>query len=80
MWGGKDKLWTHYTKGILAADIASGRFMLGFMRMQSIHRAYLDVLEVADLQKYKVIKSPKKIKTYIIERANIPFVFFYCKN
>lgn len=80
MWNGQDKVWSHYRKDIIAADISSASFLSAYLRNLAIHKNYLPQLEVLDLQRYKVVKQPNKIKVALKERTSIPFVFVIGKN
>ena len=79
MWR-ENKLWLHYVKSIIAADVTSAVFLASFLRHLQINKKYASYLEIIDLQKYKVIRQEKKVKVALIERINIPFVFVTCKN
>ncbi|MBL7719225.1 MAG: hypothetical protein JNL72_10355 [Flavipsychrobacter sp.] len=77
---GQDKIWMHYVKDIIAADIYSAIFLASYLRYTRVSKSYTDSLEVVDLQKYKVLKQPQKVRQCIRERANVPFVFIIGKN
>jgi hypothetical protein len=78
--GGQDKVWIHYRKDIIAADVSSAIFLSAYLRHGAIHRLYIPCLEVIDLQRYKVVKQAVKVKVCLIDRMHIPFVFAVCKN
>lgn len=80
MWGGQQKTWIHYRRDIISADINTAIFLSGYLRHISIHKLHAANYEVADLQRYKLIKEPKKVNAALKERAAIPFVFFCSKN
>jgi hypothetical protein len=80
MWHGHNKVWLHYLKNIIAADIYSAVFLASYLRHISIYKKYITSLEVIDLQKYKVIKSEAKVRAALKDRTNVPFVFVVCKN
>lgn len=80
MWGDNNKLWMHYA-GVLAADEQSARFLSRYIRFMAVNRTHLSALEIIDLQQYKIIKpSSRKLKQYINERLDTPFVFVHCRN
>ena len=79
MWR-ENKLWMHYVKNIIAADVTSAVFLASFLRHLHVNKKYASYLEIIDLQKYKVIRQEKKVKVALIERISIPFVFVTCKN
>ncbi|RYD55535.1 MAG: hypothetical protein EOP56_15590 [Sphingobacteriales bacterium] len=79
MWG-EDKVWLHYRKDIMAADMSAASFLSGYLRNLTVTRLYTNNLEVIDLQKYKVIKQAPKVHTALRERTTVPFVFVVGKN
>lgn len=80
MWHGEDKLWLHYRADIIAADVPDGIFLADFLRYIAINKIYTSSLEIIDLQKYKIICNPLKLRSGLKERANIPFVFVVSRN
>ncbi len=80
MWSGQNKVWMHYLNDIIAADVASAVFLSSYMRIALRGRANANYHEVADLQRYKLIQSPKKVKAALISRVHLPFVFVLSKN
>lgn len=80
MWFDNHHIWMHYPAGILAADKESAHFLQRYIHLTAIYRNHLSVMEVIDLQKYKVIKDFRKVKQAVNERLGIPFVFLSCKN
>jgi hypothetical protein len=80
MWEGQHKSWSYLQKDIIAADKASALFLSDYLRHINIHKIYLNSLEVADLQHYKLHKTPLKVKKMITEGTNTPFVFILCRN
>ena len=80
MWDRQHKLWLYLKGDIIASDRKSAVFMSDYIRHINIHKIYLNSLEVADLQRYKLISTPKKVKIAINERLSVPFVFIFCKN
>ena len=80
MWQGQDKTWLHYVKDIIAADVYSAVFLASYIRQSAMRKSYIPALEIIDLQKYKVIKEVKKVKSALRERVHIPFVFVVGKN
>jgi len=75
-----DRVWLHYVKNIIAADIPSAVFLASYLRYTGVTRKYTSSLEVIDLQRYKIIKKAGKVYASLRERTNIPFVFVVCKN
>lgn len=80
MWSGQDKVWVHYVKHIIAADIDSAAMLGIYIRQMSLTKSYIPYLEVIDLQKYKLIKDKDKVRKALNERGNMPFIFIACKN
>ena len=80
MWFNNKHIWLHYTKNIIAADEISANFLARYLHFVSIYRAHLSVMEVIDLQKYKVIKQQKKVRTAVKQRLHLPFIFLSCNN
>ena len=80
MWSGQDKVWMHYLNDIIAADVASAVFLSTYMRLvlRGKHNAVYH--EVADLQRYKLIRSAKKVRNALSNRVDVPFVFLLGKN
>ena len=69
-----------YLRNIIAADVPSAVFLANYIRKTTISRKYADALEVFDLQKYKVISKPAKVRVALRERSHIPFIFVSGKN
>jgi hypothetical protein len=80
MWSGQDKVWMHYLNDIIAADVASAVFLSSYMRHALRGRTHAAYHEVADLQRYKLHRLPKKVHNALISRAHLPFVFILGKN
>lgn len=80
MWQDNNHIWFHYSPGILASDDMSARFIQRYMKFLIINRAHFSVMEVMDLQKYRVIKDIRKVKKAVNKRLTIPFVFLSCRN
>ena len=80
MWSGQDKVWMHYLNNIIAADVASAVFLSSYMRMAVRGRSNAIYHEVADLQRYKLLRSVKKVRSAMVNRVDMPFVFVLGKN
>ncbi len=80
MWGKRNKMWLHYQRNILAADVYAAVFLSAYLRHAAIHGLHTWQIEVLDLQKYKRITKPQKVRRAIKERAREPFVFIIGKN
>lgn len=79
MWR-KNHVWLHYVKNIIAADVPSAVFLASYLRYTGISKDYTSYLEVFDLQKYKVISEPGKVRAALSKRWNTPFIFITGKN
>jgi hypothetical protein len=79
MWNG-NKMWLHYVKNIIAADVSSAVFLASYLRYTAIRKDYVACLEVIDLQKYRIIKQVPKVRLALRDRTKIPFVFVVGKN
>jgi hypothetical protein len=75
-----NKVWMHYVKNIIAADVPSAVFLASYLRYSSIRKDFASFLEIIDLQKYKVIKKTDKVLTALGNRTSLPFVFVVGKN
>jgi hypothetical protein len=80
MWSRKNKVWMHYLHDIIAADVASGVFLAQFLRRLRMTRDYVHSMEIIDLQRYKVIKKPSRVKAAINDLKSESFVFLISKN
>lgn len=76
----KNRVWIHYIKNIVAADVASAVFLASYIKQVSEEKEYLSTIEIYDLQKYRVIRDSKKIRATIREKLNKPFIFIASKN
>ncbi len=76
----KGHTWSQYVKNIIATDFLSAAFLATWLRNLAINKDHAVYLEVIDLQQYKVIRQPSKIKAAIPDRSKIPFVFVVGKN
>ena len=80
MWSGQNKVWMHYLNDIIAADVASAVFLSSYLRVALRGRPNANYHEVADLQRYKLIRNPKKVRSAMMSRSHTPFVFILSKN
>ena len=80
MWSGQDKVWLHYVKDIIAADVYSAVFLASYLRYMAINKSHIPYMEIIDLQKYKIIRNKAKVRQALKERMHMPFVFAVCKN
>jgi hypothetical protein len=79
MWSGSNKVWMHYLNDIIAADVASAVLLSSYMRQMRGH-GFASLHEVVDLQRYKMIRTPRKVSLAMQERLHLPFVFAINKN
>ncbi len=82
MWSGHNhnKVWLHYVKNIIAADLQSARFLAAYEKFSRMNNTHLPYLEIIDINKYKVIKQKDKLKKVFLKRIDTPFVFVVGKN
>jgi hypothetical protein len=82
MWSdrNRNKVWLHYVKNIIAADVYSAVFLASYLRYSEISKNYLQAIEVIDLQRYKILRKQSKVSDALENRAETPFVFFVGKN
>lgn len=81
MWSSReDKIWMHYLNDIIASDVPSAVFLSTFMRHVMRNHSYSAYHEVADLQKYKLHRSSRKVRVAMANRLREPFVFVLSKN
>jgi hypothetical protein len=74
------RVWTHYAKNIIAVDIESATLLASHIRRNFLNKEYTKVLEVIDLQRYKIISNAGKVQVALREKRNKPFIFVACKN
>ncbi len=79
MWN-KNKLWFRYANNVLAADVDSATLLTKYLQNVNRGRRFVFAFEIIDLQKYKVIKQPQKVKQSLASRGNTPFIFLTGKN
>lgn len=81
MWYRKDKVWMHYLNDIIAADVSSAVFLAAHMRQLLKGARESQFLEIADLQQYRMLRRPSKVRAAInCKRLKEPFVFAIGKN
>jgi len=80
MWEESSKEWTRFRADVLAAAHPEARFLIGYLRTASRTAAHHRVLEVIDLQRYRVISRPAKLRAALRDRLHLPFVFAVARN
>ncbi len=80
MWEENDTEWTHFRQDLMARHRASARLLAEFLRRVDKHHLHTAALEVIDLQKYKFITQPRKVRVALRERLHLPFVFVVGRN
>lgn len=80
MWGKQNKVWTRYQQEVVAADLLSAVVLLGYLRFVAIKKTTGYTQEVIDLQRYKVVRKPAKVRQILKEKKHEPFVFAYGLN
>ena len=79
MWKG-NKVWLHFSNNILASDRGSAAFLESCLLRSRVSTGHAAFIEIIDLQRYKVIKQPHKVRAALRERVQIPFIFVVGKN
>ncbi|RYD53546.1 MAG: hypothetical protein EOP52_05270 [Sphingobacteriales bacterium] len=80
MWGKQNKVWTRYQQEVVATDLLSAVVLLGYLRFIAVKKTSGYTQEVVDLQRYKVIRKPAKVRQILKEKKQVPFVFAYGLN
>lgn len=81
MWHRKNKVWMHYLNDIIAADVSSAVFLAAYLRQLIWNCQEARYLEIVDLQQYRVLRQPTKVRAAIKrQRLQEPFVFAVGKN
>jgi hypothetical protein len=82
MWSGHNhnKVWLHYVKNIIAADLRSAKFLAAYEKFSRMNNTHLPYIEIIDLNNYKVIKKKDKLKKALQKCDDTPFVFVVGKN
>ncbi|MEZ5017888.1 MAG: hypothetical protein R2800_12595 [Flavipsychrobacter sp.] len=81
MWSSKkDKVWIQYRDNIIAQDVGTGIFLSTYLRQLNLQKAYVHYYEVIDLQHYKHISKPHKVRAAMNMHKNTPFIFPICIN
>ena len=81
MWERKqNKVWIKYSNEILAIDSSSARFLVDYLHFVLINRSHIPSHEVIDLQRYKIIREERKVRSAIREKLHVPFIFLSCNN
>ena len=76
---GKDRVWMQYVNDIIACDLPSAVFLSSYLRQATRNRSTASSHEVVDLQRYKMIRSTRKVSG-IMHGKLAPFVFVINKN
>ncbi len=79
MWN-RNKLWFRYVNNVLAADQEAAVLLTNYLQSINRGRRYVFAFDVIDLQKYKVISRPEKVRQSLANRGSTPFIFLICKN
>jgi len=76
-----EKIWLHFPQDIIASGGNEANYLAWFLRWTYVSRTYLRYIEVADLQRYRLVTRKNKIYS-IIRRAasDQAFIFFLNKN
>lgn len=81
MWDKKHKVWKKYLQNdLLAIDSGEAIFLSAYLLQVRRLRIDVSATEVIDLQHYKLLRKPKKVKSALREKNHEPFVFFSILN
>lgn len=80
MWGRQDKVWQQYSRSVIATDAQEALFLQEFLQQTTTEQQHVPHLEVMDLQQYRLLKHPTKVRSALKKRVYIPFVFVVGKN
>lgn len=81
MWHRENKVWMHYLNDIIAADVSSAVFLAAHLRQMFWQCREANYLEIIDLQQYRMVRKPTKVRAAIRRmRLQEPFVFAIGKN
>ena len=80
MWRKKDKVWIHFRQGTVATDVRNALLLETFLRIVKRGKLLDHCVEIADVQRGRIIKKPLKVRQALKEKLDTPFVFAYCKN
>lgn len=69
-----------YLNGIKAADLYSAVLLSSYMRQVIRTGQYFQALEIADLQRYKMIRQLSKVRKTLKKKIELPFIFVLGKN
>lgn len=76
---GKQKL-IYFDEGLLAKHREDANLLKGWHFVMSVNGQIGHFFEEVNLQRYKIIRTAKKVQIAMREKKNEPFVFFVCKN
>ena len=80
MWEENDTEWTHFRQDLMARHRASARLLADFLQCVDKQHLQTTVLEVIDLQRYRIISRPEKVRVALYDRLHLPFVFVVGRN
>jgi len=76
----RQKQWHNYGTGVLATEYEDALFLKRWFRDMIVRQKDIAGFEIIDLQRYKVIRDPRKVKIAIHKRIDVPFVFVSGNN
>ena len=79
MWE-KQQSWFRYFRHVDAVDFDSALQLALFLRKTTINRSHAQSLTVLDMNNYRVVDKPNKVRAALAEHRNTPFVFFVGRN
>ncbi len=75
-------IWKQYTRNIAAVNHQEALYLLHYLTFMQITRNYLQLTEIVDLQRYRLIKDKKKIHRILLQNPKeiSSFLFPINKN
>jgi hypothetical protein len=81
MFGRSEKIWKQYPQNIAAISNREALYLLHYMAYVEITKGYLNVTEILDVQRYRVIRKKNKIsKALSLTEKERLFLFPVNKN
>jgi hypothetical protein len=80
MLGKKNNILPCKQKEVMATDNSHALFIEAFLRFSRSNKTYLHLIEIADLNNYKLLNKRDKVKAALKKVNSKPFVFVIHKN
>lgn len=80
MWRRTSKTWSLFPHEIVATQAKDATCLYHFVRHVKANRMIAAWVEVVDLQRYRLVSHVPKVRNYLREKQDEPFIFFHFKN